>query len=888
MHPLHQKVRKQLPGIIRRQKLKKIMPSFAPDATLGRAGGKGSLATGDGLAPSLPATINWPKIFESFHSKLFSRSFDRHAAIFDRLCIIHATGVPLHDLTNVADFLMVVKARLAAEANADDAAAEDPVERLRPPLCRYLTVLRHPFDGHDGGKGVAQLTHDLKLFTRIVGDLVNIGDASITGCAVEILFKLAGGPKTESPISIHRIVTYPWLLDAVNAPPSMLAAEQDQGGRDSRDTQMELLRILSDSNVVENLTVALRQSSSNAQSFAHHNAILRAFRRLSVCEVCIAQMLEEKTFAYLLDGLRISSNASIDLSIVIETLWNAIEGPYEKQVAEALSTNEAIGMLTRHLTLSHPPDLLTDVLIVCTDISRVHPDNTTWTDEGILERIWDLLKRPHPAGTNGRADTGDAYALQKELLTFLKGFCAGGGEILEWCLEKGMLDYLLEFLRYDSDNPSINCWSIRQLKGLQLQILTVLQEVLPHTPFQLHTHPTLHTTLLSFLKDALEHDTPTPAPANDEHPNPTSDYVGLVSSVLRTLVIVCERDVESSVLVGESGGFALLIDILRSNPPLHRPAPLTSMTLLTTLLGPRRNRDRFASTPSAVSTLLMHLSLEPLAALHALWATLPASTDAVLVNDGVQRVLDVLVTEREWSLLSVGLGFLCDLVESNGVAWVMKEWKDESGASVVRWLIALWTGVELELGDLEGEDADEKECRNPLTCAVMSKPRAFFERHVTEIQDDFTEDIEEMGWNLRAKIYSLLHHLHPVDTTELLPAEEIKLIMIDSYPTFKHHALLRTLSRSLYNANVRPTSPDQEVLDMAETVLREKKRFVNAQQMRVVERQQARQKADEEEFWKEVQWVVSLKDKKPQKTLPPLPKTPEGKIRVKKGSVRSL
>ncbi|KAI8915367.1 hypothetical protein DFJ77DRAFT_365584 [Powellomyces hirtus] len=883
MHPQYQRIRKQLPGIIRRQKLKKIMPSFAPATDSGKRLLKGAPEPAMSVSEDRVPTINWAKIFENFHPKLFSKSFDRHQAIFERLCMIHGSGVPLHDLANVADFLMVVNVRITEQVEKPD--GETTIDRLRTPLCKYLTVLRRPFGNLTGGKGIEELTEDLKQFTRVVGSLVDIEDHMITGCVVEILFKLAGGPKIESPISTHRIVTYPWLLDSVSLPPSLSNSAPEQ--YTPRDTQMELLGILRDSEVIENLTKALQHcSASNAFNLPYHNDILRALRRLSICDSCIAQMVSDQTFIFIVESLRQSPNASIDLPVTIEILWNALESPHRQQVAEALSSNAAIGTFAQHLTITHPPDLLTDLLIVCNDICRLNPDKTTWTNEGVLDQIWKLLTRPHPTGTVAHADAMDSYVLQKELLVFLERFCADGGEILRWCLKKGLLEFLLPYLSFESSDPSIACWSMRQLKGLQLQILSVLQKILPNTPFPLHTHPTLHRTLLSFLQQALEQDKPSPPSGDDGHPNPVSDYVGLVASVLRTIETISEREVESCLLVGLGDGFHVLIGILKNEPPLPSPTPLTTLTLLTTLLSPRKNRQTFASIPSSIPTLLSHLSTEPLAALSSLWATLPTSTDAVLLNNGVQRVLDVLVNEKEWGILSVGLGFLCDLVESRGVANVMKEWRDKADSGVVKWLITLWKGVELSLGVPQGPhgsislDGDDQGglCRNPLTCDTVIKPLAH-QRHVPEIQDDFTEDIEEMGWNLRAKIYSLIHHLHPVDTSVLTPEEEIKLILIDSYPTFKHHILLRTLAHSLYKANIRPTQPDQEVLDMAETVLLEKKRYVNSEQMKVIERHLAKQKEDEEGFWKEVQWVVGLREPKTKRTLPPMPKTPEGLCR---------
>lgn len=51
---------------------------------------------------------------------------------------------------------------------------------------------------------------------------------------------------------------------------------------------------------------------------------------------------------------------------------------------------------------------------------------------------------------------------------------------------------------------------------------------------------------------------------------------------------------------------------------------------------------------------------------------------------------------------------------------------------------------------------------NPLEGTHPLKPLDLTPHHNTTL-DDFTEDIEELGWNLRAKIYSLLQHLQEGD-----------------------------------------------------------------------------------------------------------------------------
>ncbi|KAI8820574.1 uncharacterized protein EV422DRAFT_76996 [Fimicolochytrium jonesii] len=595
--------------------------------------------------------------------------------------------------------------------------------------------------------------------------------------------------------------------------------------------------MLAECDVAENLTKALRPDSATESIVTSYQVdALRALRRLSTCEACVERMLGAGTFELLISTTHFTSHSSSTCAIIVEILWNALETHHGTRVADVLST-----------------------------------------EQGVLDTLWRLLIRENPMGTGkGEEEPGMWFIAQKEMFALLERF-----------LEDGLLDFVLDHLSFTDLPPSIGCWSLRHLKGLQMQALTILQHILTSTLRPFHAHPTLHTTLLSFLAQALEQDPPTRCP-HDNGGNATSEYVGLVPGVLRTLVLMCESEGRNCGVLGEKGIFEILLDILNHTPALPHPTRTTTLTLLTTLLTPLPNRHIFASHPHAIPTLFTHLPLTPLGALTTLWASLPPSLNAILAHDGIQKVLDTLVCVGDWERLGAGLGFLCDVCEVEGCRRVVRMWRDGEGRGVVGWLVGLWRGVEGELGVPQGPQGSlvistlppspgttTPLIRNPLTGTRTVKPLAH-QHHEPALQDDFTEELEEVGWNLRAKVWALVQYLGPpgldangthregaedpdADGAEdLTPEDKVKLVLINSYPTFKHHLLLRTLHTSLYKSNIAPTAPDRAVLAASERILLSKIHAIHAEQQRIIAKHVERVQREEREFWGMVKGAVGL------------------------------
>ncbi|TPX73012.1 hypothetical protein SpCBS45565_g00330 [Spizellomyces sp. 'palustris'] len=840
-----QQQQQQVLPAARRRMIKNLMPSFLHDKE------------------PVKKIIEWERIIDCLRSKHMINMYDRHTVILERLAQVLADGVPLKHMEPLAHVLSLVNERIMQGGK----------DVLCKPLCGLLAVLQHSLIDDRGDKPLDQLKKDLQQLAKSVGDFVHVHDDNVIEHAVEVLYRLCGGPRTDPPVSEHRIIMFPWLLDSVSLPPSMQdPASVASHGSDARyhETEMELLELLAEADLIPHLTTALQiNHRTSCQSDT-----LRTLRRLSLSDTCCKQMIQEGTLDLLTQIARDSTD-DVKLSMITEILWNALESTHTPLIAEALSAQNNINnlhaMFKRESNARRDveKELRNELVIVCTDIAVFASEGrfAAFRQSGFLATVCELLmgeemearNRTMPKSRIPRSSpvpipSSNDHAFKKHLLTLTMVLCEDAG-VLETFLENGLLDFCVMYLDYDSPNPAIYRWSLRQIKGLQLQILTLLQKILPKS----HTaDPTIYDTLLAFLKTALEKDAQ--GRPHTGLPNPTSDPVGLVMSVLRLLIVLAEAETESRQRLGQLGIFPVVNDILST--PTHAPEThRTALLLLTSLCQFAPNRSTFGQIPQSIPTLVSFLSfLSPstqetssihLSTITALWAAIPfcpLNEKAFLETDGLYRLLDLLAEKRQTREIRMcGLGFLCDLLENSVVKRFCDEWRGRDGG-LVGLAVELWVSEEKFLGVPQGlQGTVFPDDRNPLEGAHPQK-------HTT-----FPPVIDELTQNLRAKLYSLLTHLQPIDTCSLSPHIQIKLPLIARYLDFKLLDVYSTLERSLQVDGIRPTTPDRECIEVVGEVQREKKQMVLEEQKAVAEGFGQKVKQQDQQFYETIKKREEMK-----------------------------
>lgn len=123
-------------------------------------------------------------------------------------------------------------------------------------------------------------------------------------------------------------------------------------------------------------------------------------------------------------------------------------------------------------------------------------------------------------------------------------------------LDKGLLPFIFSLLSFDK-NPVNQCYTTRQLKGLQLEALTLLNNT-TNARSDMESHISTAKHLMSFLSRAIECEGPN---WDRDKNNSTSEVVGLVAAVLHCILVVSEVDLQVKLVLGELDAFQYIFGI---------------------------------------------------------------------------------------------------------------------------------------------------------------------------------------------------------------------------------------------------------------------------------------------------------------------------------------
>ncbi|KAI9101374.1 hypothetical protein DFS34DRAFT_468512 [Phlyctochytrium arcticum] len=265
------------------------------------------------------------------------------------------------------------------------------------------------------------------------------------------------------------------------------------------------------SRVVENITILLRmQDSMNV--FASTTPKMpfadpfRILRRLSPSAACCLQMVQHNTLPVLANYLAHLTDEPT-VSILIETLWNALECRHRESVATVLIHPDCISALATALrrlasaTSSHMPREVdracrNELALLCADIALFAPIDSVseFLHTGFVDLLCDLLFGDELAWGDKASDTAeeeppcpDDFAFKRQLMSLamifaehpamldqmlqVKSRAEFGRSMCSFStIQRGLLQFCILYLEFDSSNPMVNRWSLRQIKRLQHQV----------------------------------------------------------------------------------------------------------------------------------------------------------------------------------------------------------------------------------------------------------------------------------------------------------------------------------------------------------------------------------------------------------------------------------
>ncbi|KAJ3039751.1 hypothetical protein HDV00_011878 [Rhizophlyctis rosea] len=821
--------------------------------------------------------VEWEKIFEVFRGKYTGFMFERHAAILDRLEKVHKDGIPLKDLGHVATLLNLVQEKILNGGTI-----------IIPVLCRYLIICRDPFIDVKDDKSVPELQQDLLRYANSLGDLVKAGDMDVIQHVSEAVFHLCGGPKLAHLQAEHRIVTSQLREGKLEA------LEMDSPALTLEKADAELLAIMEKTNIIQNFTTVLEVVQSDFTRLT----ILRVLRRLSASPIACRQMVEEGTLESLGHILaEVEDDAFI--SIVIEIMWNCLEREEQSNASSILSSEESLSRLRsifhRLSVNSHRQierQLRNELLIVCISIGVHEPKSLRlFAATGFLEELWDVYTQADfgAESLDGRhvftAADLEEYEFKQLGLVLTKVLCRNEDN-LDMFLERGLLRFMFMYLDFDSPENAVNKWNLRQIKGLQVQIINFLEKLAPRISDHF-TRGDGNAHILAFLKSAIPKDRGT----DQNGCNLTSEIVGLVPAILRLLFNISELGLEEKKALGQEAVFSLLLDLLRDD---SQPSDVWRITLLvcsSVCQEAKHNKELFeegGGVEAAIPFLKFHSAnpheknLVQLAAVECIWGAVcgsPGGEERFFAQGGEALILQKLYERLEveislatgvFSLLDLletspmqikrhALGCLLDLAENPQARPHLMEWrtnKDEH-EGIGHLLIELWEEEERKLGVYteHGGTLSKTHMHEPLHGTHTRRRKL-----TSNMTDENSPTIAEISENLRAKIYSMFCKLGFDEYQQILPLHKrIKLTLIAKYLDFKIGEVWDEISAELEYEGIRPVTPDLECVKTAKEVTVDKAKVVLEQQLELICNQRQHDREKELEFYDHFKQRESMK-----------------------------
>jgi len=187
-------------------------------------------------------------------------------------------------------------------------------------------------------------------------------------------------------------------------------------------------------------------------------------------------------------------------------------------------------------------------------------------------------------------------------------------------------------------------------------------------------------------------------------------------------------------------------------------------------------------------------------------------------------------------------------------------WENREQVKAPRLLIKLWKETEKDLNIDRGELGIVTNVRDPLE-TFSSDNDAVESQGESKLSTMKTKAIVEVSENLRAKIYSFFLKVPQEDLEGMQPSDYVWLSLIDKYLDLKSAEVWTEITSELTNAAIRPTSPDQEVLESINRMSLDKASSLVAQQNELQESILAQEQTDEQIFYGQMRSTMRQQEK---------------------------
>ncbi|XP_077599358.1 cilia- and flagella-associated protein 69 isoform X2 [Stigmatopora nigra] len=215
--------------------------------------------------------------------------------------------------------------------------------------------------------------------------------------------------------------------------------------------------------------------------------------------------------------------------------------------------------------------------------------------------------------------------------------------------------------------------------------------------------------------------------------------------------------------------------------------------------------------------------------------------DCFLGRDGVLVLLDLLNSSPK-NLHGVVLSTLLELCDNQNTVPQLLIWSDGDGVTAPSLLLRLWRREEQELGIERNQHGGILDPRLPVLAHRISG-----DGRPTSNLETASASVLEMQENLLAKIYLIFCTIGFHDLPGLSVKDRVTLSIVKRYLDFKVSELWEEITRELQLEDVRPVTPDLEILHAARHMSQRAAEAAVAEQEEIL-RRSARDAGREEEL----------------------------------------
>ncbi|XP_077447324.1 cilia- and flagella-associated protein 69 isoform X2 [Stigmatopora argus] len=215
--------------------------------------------------------------------------------------------------------------------------------------------------------------------------------------------------------------------------------------------------------------------------------------------------------------------------------------------------------------------------------------------------------------------------------------------------------------------------------------------------------------------------------------------------------------------------------------------------------------------------------------------------DCFLAQDGALVLLDLLNSSPR-NLHGVVLATLLELCDNQNTIPHVLIWSDGDGVTAPGLLLRLWRREEEELGIERNQHGGILDPRQPVLAHRISS-----DDQLMSNLDTASPSVLEMQENLLAKIYLIFYRIGFHDLPGLSIKDRVTLSIVKRYLDFKVSELWEEITRELQLEDVRPVTPDLEILHAARYMSQRAAEAAVAEQEEIL-RRSARDAGREEEL----------------------------------------